>query len=292
MKLLIVGCNSVLGQVVSLYCIQHGHITDGLDLVNRYDVKFNAFYNLDIIKEGVGELSKIIKKNNYDAILNCMALLIKESEENPTDAEFINSWFPHFLEEETKTMKTVVVHRSTDCIFSGKIGNYSLKDAPDGYTIYAKTKAKGELNNKKDITIRTSLVGPDRNVDGQDLFGWFNTLKGNVNGFANSIWTGLTTIEYTKEALYLIEKKAHGLFQCVPNKAISKFELLLLFERYFPRNRRIIKINNEKNDKSLKQEIGCYGLCVPSYEKQIKEMKEWMTKQYKTNSIYSHYLED
>ena len=292
MRLLIIGCNSVLGQVVSLYCVQQGHDVDGLDSKRIYEYGFSHFYQLEINKNNSMEIYAVIKNSDYDAIINCSALLIQDSNDTPDLARFINSEFPHILEDMTKYTKTIVVHRSTDCIFSGKKGGYSLKDEPDGYSVYAKTKAAGELNNDKDITIRTSLIGPDRNVVAPDLFGWFNNLRGDVKGFANSIWTGLTTIEYAKEALFLIEKKAHGVFQCVPDKSISKYELLVLFEKYFSRNRNIIKVENERNDKSLLQEIGNYGLSIPSYEEQIKEMKEWIIKQYNSLGIYSQYMEE
>lgn len=292
MKLLIIGCNTVLGQVVTLYCVEEGHTVHGLDTKKKYELGFSHFFNIEICKKSLMDIFTIIESENYDAIINCAALLIKESEDNPEKAKFVNSIFPHALEEMTKGKDTIIVHRSTDCIFSGKKGNYTLSDVPDGYSIYAKTKAKGELNNSKDITIRTSLIGPDLNAIAPDLFGWFNNLRGEVKGFVNSIWTGITTIEYAREALFLIEKKAHGLFQCVPEKAISKYELLLLFEKYFPRNRSITKVNNEKNDKSLKQEIGNYGLSIPSYEEQISEMKEWINLQNKKNKIYSQYMEE
>ena len=292
MKILVIGCNSVLGQVVSLYCIQQGHRVNGLDNKHLYDFGFHNFYQFEIVKEEFMSIFAVASAGRYDAIINCAALLIKDSESNPELARIVNSDFPHFLERMFKDSKTIIVHRSTDCIFSGKKGNYTLNDEPDGHSVYAKTKACGELNNPKDITIRTSLIGPDRNIAAPDLFGWFNNLRGVVRGFANSIWTGITTIEYAKEALYLIEKKAHGVFQCVPDKSISKYELLLLFEKFFPKNRTIIKIDNERNDKSLKQEIGNYGLYVPSYEEQIKEMKDWIDKQYKKYGIYSQYMED
>jgi len=292
MKLLIIGCNSVLGQVVSLYCVQKEHRVSGIDERKRFDFGLEKFYQAPISKDGLNMIFSVVQYGCFDAIINCSALLIKESEENPERAEFVNSEFPHILEDITKETKTVVIHRSTDCIFSGKKGNYSLDDEPDGYSVYAKTKAKGEIKNNKDITIRTSLIGPDRSIFAPDLFGWFNNMRGDVKGFANSIWTGITTIEYAKEILFLLGKRAHGIYQCVPNTSISKYELLLLFEKYFSRNRNIIKVENEKNDKSLKQEIDNSGLLIPSYEEQIKEMKEWINEQYTKNNIYSQYLEE
>lgn len=292
MKILIIGCNSVLGQVVSIYCIQKKHDVYGMDYKNIYRVDFSRFYDIKIARPFLKDIHFIISSERFDAIINCSAMLIKESENNPEEAAFVNSDFPHFLESVTKESDTIIVHRSTDCIFSGKKGNYTLEDKPDGCSVYAKTKVLGELNNNKDITIRTSLIGPDRKIDAPDLFGWFNNTSKEVKGFSNSIWTGLTTIEFAREALCLIEKKAHGIFQCVPEHAISKYELLLLFEKYFPKNRRIVKVFNERNDKSLKQELGNYKLHIPSYEEQIKEMKEWIKEQYSTKKIYSHYMED
>jgi len=292
MKLLVIGCNSVLGQVVSLYCSQHNNHVDGLDDEKSCLFDDREIFSLQIEPSSMNAIESIIKSENYDAILNCAAMLIKDSEEYPERADFVNGVFPHYLEELTAGTNTVIVHRSTDCVFSGKKGNYSLNDIPDGSSPYARTKSKGEIVNDKDITIRTSLIGPDIDKQGTDLFNWFIN-QSEVNGFANSIWTGITTIEYAKDALYLLNNKKHGLFQCVPDKPITKYELIMLFEKYFPRNRVINRVENELVNKALKQEISGTGLHIPSYEEQISEMKEFVTVQNALRpNIYAQYMED
>ena len=43
---------------------------------------------------------------------------------------------------------------STDCVFSGKRGQYTENDFCDGATFYDRTKALGEIDNDKDLTMR------------------------------------------------------------------------------------------------------------------------------------------
>ena len=58
-------------------------------------------------------------------------------------------------------------------MFSGEIGNYKEDSFHDGMTCYAKTRSLGEINNDKDITIRTSYIGPTLDGKREELFDWF-----------------------------------------------------------------------------------------------------------------------
>lgn len=264
MKLLILGSDNMVGHVVTAFFKECGND------ISEYGENDSIITDLDL-------LSKIIREGQFDAIINCTAIINQYAQADKISALKINSLLPVFLEAVTKGTKTVVVHRSTDCIFSGEKGQYVLTDLPDAKSFYARTKALGELINDKDITIRTSLVGPEEDESGEGLFNWFYNQQGDVNGFANSIWTGLTTIEFAKEIEWLLLNKKHGLFQLVPDYAIGKYDLLMLFEKYYPGNRNIIRIDNRKVDKSLVQE-SCEGLIIPDYDSMIAEMREWTDK--------------
>lgn len=260
MRLLIIGSDGMVGHVVSLYLKKHGHeITD----CSKNDAMLDNYI----------VLADMIKKGNFDAVINCTAIINQDAEADKVGAVKVNALLPHFLETVTADMDTVVVHRSTDCIFSGNKGNYTLEDWPDAASFYARSKALGEIDNEKDITIRTSLIGPEIDENGSGLFNWFYNQKGEVNGFANSIWTGLTTIEFSREIEWLLENKKHGIFQLVPDYAIGKYDLLVLFEKYYPGDRQIKRIDNKRIDKSLVPICG--GLTVPDYETQIAEMRKW-----------------
>ncbi len=261
MKLLVVDSRSVVGFTVALCLEERGHE------VNRFD-------ELHDIKS----LQETIENGFYDAVVNCSAIVNQDAENDQAEAAFINVFIPHYLEKITKQTKTVIVHRSTDCIFSGKKGQYTIDDTPDAQSFYARTKAVGELNNNKDISIRVSLIGPDINPKGGSLLNWYLNQKGDVNGFANAIWTGITTIEYAREIELLLAAGAHGVFQSAPSESISKYELIQLFEKYFPANRHIIKVDNTKVDKSLIPYYGDTGIEAPDYDTQIKEMRKWIDK--------------
>ena len=254
------GSTGVVGHAVAMYFTEAGH-----DVICSNDTT---------------ELSikDIIAQHKFDAIINCTAIVNQAAEEDKAGAAYLNAYLPHLLEKLTEGTKAVVVHRSTDCIFSGAKGQYTLDDMPDAKSFYARTKAVGELVNEKDITIRVSLIGPAQDeVDGS-LLNWFLNQKGEVRGFANAIWTGLTTLEYAKTIERLLKQSAHGVFQAAPNAAISKYELISLFEKHFPGGRTIIKVDNNRVDKSLVPFWADYDIQIKDYEEQIIEMKQWIER--------------
>ena len=260
MRLMILGSDGMVGHVVSLYMTEQGHeVTD----IGEQDPLLSDYPALE----------KAIRTGRYDAVVNCTAIINQDAERDKVEAVRVNSLLPHFLEAATAGTDTVVVHRSTDCVFSGDRGQYTLEDWPDATSFYARSKFLGELDNEKDITIRTSLIGPEKDEKGSGLFNWFYNQKGEVRGFANAVWTGLTTLEFARGTEWLLNNKKHGIFQLVPDRAIGKYDLLLLFEKYYPGDRRIVRIENRRVDKSLVPVCG--GLEIPDYETQIAEMRRW-----------------
>lgn len=260
MKILIFDYQGMVGHVIYYYFKEHGHEVIG--------------YDGDI--HDACEISRVLTTGNYDAVINTLAVINQFAEENKSEAAYINSYLPHLLEKLTAGSKTVLVHRSTDCIFSGSRGAYGLEDKPDGESFYARSKALGEVINDKDICIRTSLIGPEQNENGISLLNWFLHQDGDVKGFANAIWTGLTTDEFARIIELLLINKAYGLLQTVPNCGISKYQLLKYFNKYFEGDRNIIRIDNDLVDKSLKQEVGEFPLEINDYETQIRNMAQWI----------------
>ena len=94
-------------------------------------------------------------------------------------------------------------------------------------------------------------------------------------------------MEFAKVIEFLVKNKYCGCFQCVPNeKPISKYELLCLFEKYFPNNRKIIKVENARVDKSLVPFYGDTNLRIASYETMIAEMASFIDQH---RDIYKYY---
>lgn len=258
MKVFVLGNKGVVGHAIAMYFSEAGH---------------DVVCSNDTTEAGIRSL---MAEHSFDAIINCTAIVNQAAEEDKACAAYLNSYLPHLLESLTADTKTVVVHRSTDCIFSGTRGQYTLEDWPDAKSFYARTKAVGELVNDKDITIRVSLIGPAQDEEDGSLLNWYLHQQGQVKGFANAIWTGLTTLEYARTIESLLNQKAHGLFQAAPDVTISKFELISLFEKYFPGGRTIIKVDNARVDKSLVPFWDSYDIHIRGYEEQIAEMKQWI----------------
>lgn len=263
MKIIVLGCIGVVGHAVALYFKETGH-----EVFDGYDA---TIYDQEKLKKAINDVKP-------DAIINCTAIVNQAAEEDKAGAAYLNAYLPHLLETLTAGTNTVVVHRSTDCIFSGAKGQYVLEDWPDAKSFYARTKAVGELNNDKDITIRVSLIGPAQDENDGSLLNWFLNQKGEVKGYANAIWTGLTTLDYAKTIESLLYQKAHGVFQAAPRSAISKFELISIFEKYFPGGRSIVRVENNRVDKSLVPYWANYDIEIKDYEEQVVEMKEWIEK--------------
>lgn len=285
MKILVVGIKGMAGHVIFDYFNQ-------FDNYEVYGVARNVKENEKIINLDVsdtGKLSDIILHSNFDYIINCIGVLNRGAEDNPAKAIWFNSYFPHFLEECTLKHKTKIIHISTDCVFNGKKGGYTENDVKDGIGFYAQSKALGEINNSKDLTIRTSIIGPELNHEGIGLFNWFICRDENelLKGYSKAFWSGITTLELAKVIKNLIEQNIVGLIEIAPKKKIDKYNLLLLFNAIYRNNKMKIESDDKYQvDKSLISVRQDFDYEVDNYEKMLLDQKEWMKKRY---NLYPHY---
>lgn len=283
MKFFILGCNGMAGHIISLYLKEQG-----------YDVTGFARSRSPFIPTIIGDanntelLRGAIKAGKYDAVINAIGLINQFAENNHSAAVLLNGYLPHFLAEVTDGTPTQVIHMSTDCVFSGKEGNYTESSVSDGTTFYDRSKAMGELNDGKNVTLRNSIVGPDIKKSGIGLLNWFMKQMGpSVNGFTGAIWTGQTTFQLAKTMEEAAKQRAHGLINAVPAESITKFELLKLFNKYLRGN--ALEINpvvGVTADKSLVRMNFEFDYIIPDYETMVSEMADWMRAH---RSLYPHY---
>lgn len=229
---------------------------------------------LDITNKEATEI--LIKELSPDIIVNCIGVLINGSHLHPDNAIYINAYFPHLLERLSAEINAKLIHISTDCVFSGTKGSYSETDVRDADDIYGKSKGLGEVINKKDLTIRTSIVGPELKKNGEGLFHWFMNQKGDIKGFAEAFWGGVTTRELAKAIDIAIENELTGLVHLTNGEKISKYELLLLFKEIWKKNDVIVsRYDSKKVDKSLIISDR-FRYKVPSYRTMLEELHDWM----------------
>lgn len=275
-KVLLIGSAGMAGQVIKIELLNYSDSIEVLDIARNSNISTPTFL-LDVTN--FSEVENVILSGKFDYIINCVGILNKSAEDNPDQAILINAYFPHFLESLTKKTNTIIIHISTDCVFSGIKGGYIESDFKDGKGFYAQSKALGELLNGKDLTIRTSIIGPDKNLNGIGLFNWFVKQKGQVTGFVNAYWSGVTTVQLAKVIIKIIlgEINFAGLVHLTNNSKISKFQLLNSIKEVFQLDS--IEVNECRDyrvDKSfLNSNLDILNLSI-SYKEMIVEMYEWI----------------
>lgn len=281
-KILVLGSSGMAGHVITQTMIESGYDVDNLSGSKPFDPKTII---MDLTDTSAFET--FLKCNKYDVIINCVGILVGASEKRKDLSTYLNSFFPHFLEYKYKETKTKIIHLSTDCVFSGENGPYTESSLYDGQLFYDRTKALGEIINKKDLTFRMSIIGPDMQKNGVGLFNWFNKQTGTITGYTKSIWTGVTTIQLAKAIDTAIKQDLTGLYHLVPNENISKYELLNVFKEVFKRDDIAIeKAEGIITDKTLLNTRKDFNLVIPSYTEMIVDMQKWIINHKK---FYPHY---
>jgi len=283
MKFLVMGCNGMAGHMISLYLKEQGHDVTGFAMEP-------SRYVTTIVGDATrfDDVKTMVLEGEYDAVINCIGLLNQFAENNHPMAVLLNGYLPHFLAHITRETETQIIHMSTDCVFSGKTGGYTEDAVPDGTLFYDKSKAIGELDDEKNITLRNSIIGPDINENGIGLLNWFMKQEGPVNGFTGAIWTGQTTLQLAKTMEAAARARAHGLYNAVPASSINKYDLLCLFNSHIRREPiEIQPLERFVADKSLvRTRFDGFDYVIPDYETMVKELGDWMRDH---KSMYPHY---
>jgi len=269
----------------------------GHQVVNHF-LKFNDYYVKDIafrtklrketiildVKDKALFESAIIDLKP-DIIVNCIGVLLHGSN-NAENAIYLNAYLPHQLKRISRDIGAKLIHISTDCVFSGNKGKYIESDVKDGKGVYSQTKALGEIDDDINLTLRTSIVGPELKDIGEGLFHWFMGQKNEISGFTKVIWSGVTTLELAKVIKWSIESNIKGLYHVTNNSAISKYELLMLFKKSTKKDIVIKPSNNISCDKSFIDTRLLIDYEIPSYERMINDMVDLIVE---NRSLYYQY---
>ena len=282
MNYLILGVNGMAGHMLAQYLIEKGHNVTGF--AKQKSMLCETIVGDALYQE---EVHNVLQSGRYDVVVNCIGILNKCVDAKPADGIYINAFLPHFLSRELNTTNTKLIHISTDCVFEGTKGRYNEMDPADAISMYGRSKALGEVINHKDLTIRTSLVGPEIKKDGIGLFHWFMSQPQKVSGYARVVWSGVTTLQLARSIEEDSVKNVTGLYHLVNNSSLSKYELLNFFNQYCREKKvKILKNEDVVSDKSLINTRTMPEFAVPSYEQMVREMAEWM-KQHP--ALYQQY---
>lgn len=272
MKILVIGSNGMAGHVITKYLRQQN-----FDVATA--ARADADFLIDI--ENTNECRSIFDKilSNYDFVINCIGLLVKDSLDRPDRAIILNTWFPHYLESASKNIQTKIIHLSTDCVFNGSKGNYIETDPHTETNYYGKSKSFGELDNSKDVTFRMSIIGPELKANGTGLLHWVTTnTNEELEGWANAWWNGITTLQLAKcIEKYINNPCFSGIYHLVNNDvSINKYDLLCKINSVYDLGKVIKKSKGPKDvNKILVDTRKLLDFEIPNYDQQLKEMKNF-----------------
>lgn len=189
--------------------------------------------NLDV--EDQDRLSDAITTAKPDVVINAIGLIKQIDEAGDPDKLFmVNAELPQRLAELANRTGYRFITLSTDCVFSGKKGNYTEADEPDATDDYGRSKLAGEVTGPNSLTIRTSMIGRELETE-HSLVEWFLAHNGgHVRGYVNAIYSGFPTIVLSRLIGDIISHHhdLNGVYH-VSSDPISKFELLQLINRHF-----------------------------------------------------------
>jgi len=259
MRILILGGNGMIGhkmyQMIS-------KVNEDTWVTLRNDLStyiFSNIYNHEkvIDKIDLSDFNKLLhtlNEINPDIILNACGITIRRGVEKiKSNTILLNSVLPHFLNEWVSLNHKRLIHFSTDCVFSGKKGDYLDTDIKDAYDLYGSTKSLGEIvDSKFAITLRGSMIG--RELENKtELFEWFLQQSNNkIKGFSEVIYAGITTVKMAEIVLRLINfyPNLSGIYN-ISSKPISKYDLLKMCNEHFEINSIIEMDNSYKSNKNL-----------------------------------------
>src|SRR6516225_6047112 len=201
----------------------------------------------------LSSLKSAIDNWKPQVVVNAIGIINKGiAASDPLASIAINSLVPHQLAQIAAAHGAKLMHFSTDCVFSGRRGNYVEDDEPDPVNLYGRTKLLGEVPGPNALTLRTSFVG--RELRGHlGLIDWFLAQRGcRVHGFVRALYSGLTTLAMADLIAWLIsaQPELRGIWH-VSAEPISKFDLLQLVKRVYRLDIEIVPDENFVCDRRL-----------------------------------------
>jgi dTDP-4-dehydrorhamnose reductase len=146
----------------------------------------------------------------------------------------------------------------------------------------------GELDNGRDITIRTSIVGPELKANGTGLFHWFMRQNGAIDGYRRVLWGGVTTLELARFVNACVTRPVTGLIHLTNGNPISKYDLLCLVREIWGKAMVSIRsVDTPVSNKGLLSTRTDTGYVVPSFQAMFEELHSFMARHPELYPFYA-----
>jgi dTDP-4-dehydrorhamnose reductase len=228
--------------------------------INSY---FKKMTNIEVIKaefritrENLDNLESCMLKYDIDhnyCIINCIGLIPQRKDNFCSNIDYflVNGLFPHMLWKICKQYNCKMIQPTTDCVFSGKKGNYNENDYHDEENFYGLSKSLGEPLEA--TIIRTSIIGCEL-YNKKSFLEWVisNNFK-TINGYENHLWNGITCLEYCKLINFIIQNDMFwkGVRHFYSPNFVNKYQMAKIIAESFNLDIEIKSQKSEVVDKTL-----------------------------------------
>jgi dTDP-4-dehydrorhamnose reductase len=281
-KVLVFGATGMLGhklyQVLRKTYDVVGTIRTGYKTISRYGFMEPTILVPRFDAMDFNAVRQVIDSIRPDVVVNCIGIINKLVDKaGPEATTKLNAELPHEIHRLCQPKGIRLIHISTDCVFSGKKGNYSEDDPSDVTDLYGQTKYRGEVKGEGALTIRTSIIGRELNTSNGLLEWLISNKSGKVNGWANAIFSGFPTLHLSRIIADIIENHPglSGLYN-VSSEPINKYTLLVLINQAFNLGVEINSVSEPVEDRSLDSTRfrKSTGFVPLPWQQMIKELAE------------------
>jgi dTDP-4-dehydrorhamnose reductase len=237
MVVLVLGATGMLGhklmQVLADRFEVHGTVRGPAERFARHPVLGAMSLVGGVEADDLDSILAAAERVRPEAVINCIGVIKQlPAAKAPIPSLRLNALFPHRLAQLCRATAARMIHISTDCVFSGRKGDYVEADLSDAEDLYGRSKFLGEVTGPGALTLRTSIIG--RELEGRSgLVEWFLSRKGGeANGYARAIYSGFTTEVLARVIGDVLERhpRMEGLWH-VSSEPINKYDLLGLVNR-------------------------------------------------------------
>ena len=293
MRVAILGSTGMLGSAITRFMeTQDVQVTEFNRLGKSINGK-NTAIKIDVL--GDYELSNVFKGIEIDFVINSIGMVKQVIDEHSGkdifEAKRINSEFLENLNIFSGYTGIPIIQIGTDCVYSGKTGQYSENSYFDPIDTYGITKNVGEQSLSEAMLIRCSIIGREMKSF-VSLIEWVlkQPIGAKINGFTNHFWNGVTTLQFSEIVSGVLKTDGFrkGTVHLVPSNVISKNKLIKLIAAEFGRtdleicdfvaenavNRSLVTVDPARNLQMWR--AGGYNE-VPSIQEMVSKYAQWTT---------------
>lgn len=263
--LLVLGHKGMLGNAIIKYFSQYPEKYSLLSVDERW---------------GEPEFNNKLLSTNADFIINCIGSIPQKHAQEPAKYKELNIDLPVFLE----SLGRPIIHPSTDSEFLGDLPlgqKYKKNSIRDATNEYGRSKAfiSEEIEKKFKNTkmLRVSIIGHELSDKKFSLLEWVLSSKGQIKGYTNHYWNGVTTLEWAKICDKVIKnwKTQPVLNQYGTEKIINKYDLVKLIAKVYNYNDIIVEpfTTGQDVNKCLESDM-----ILPPIDEQLEELKKFYNK--------------